>query len=435
MGEGEDEKEARTNKQDDSTSDHSEAASNIFQGDGGDTISDMKENDADEDDESEEDDAEDDLESADISEHDIEAEYDEGDDCNEDEEDVEDGEVWAEGQIPVIVTNRDGANRNRSERERRELRGINSNDRVAESAEFPTIAVTNFRSLWPRVQNVKDDILLRSIDVQICSETWEKEDDSRLKTVMEELFELHGLQYISCPRPNKKRGGGAGIIVNTRRFSITKLNILVPSKLEVVWGLLRSNSSTKNAVFNEYIICALYSPPNYKKNNALQAHVIGTMHHLLTMHPKAAYCIAGDKNSLQISPIIAALPHCQQAVTLNTYKQKILDVILWNMGSYYNIPYIAPAVQADRATHVPSDHNNAVDCPLAGAGAGAKSRQYSVKTSRPLPESGIRQYGQWLATVDWVAVLGSAINTEDQDATLRATLGKKTRRNISPKEM
>ena len=141
-----------------------------------------------------------------------------------------------------------------------------------------------------------------------------------------------------------------------------KLNIIVPSKLEVVWGLLRPKNPNKSAIVKEYITCAFYSPPNYKKNNALETHIIGTMHHLLTVHPKAAYCIGGDKNSLPLAPILAALPHCQQAVTLNTYKEKVLDVMLWNMSKYYTVPYIVAAVQPDNA----------------GAGAGAKTREYRV---------------------------------------------------------
>ena len=105
-------------------------------------------------------------------------------------------------------------------------------------------------------------MLLRDLEVQIGSETWEKESNEKMKSDIEEIFQLHGIQYISCPRPNKKRGGGAAILVNTRRFTITKINILVPSKLEVVWGLLRPKNITKETVFKEYILAAIYSPPN-----------------------------------------------------------------------------------------------------------------------------------------------------------------------------
>ena len=64
----------------------------------------------------------------------------------------------------------------------------------------------------------------------------------------------------------------------------------------------------------------------------------------------------------------------------NTYKAKILDVILTNMGAFCSPVYIAKAVQPDvPAKGVPSDHNTAVAEPLAGAGTTA-AREYSMRT-------------------------------------------------------
>ena len=196
-----------------------------------------------------------------------EYETDADDNEDDDQEDVQDDvheKVWAEGNIPVIITAREHPNIDGRDRLQSALHHIQTNERVAMSSELPTIAITNFRSLAPRVHSVKDDILLRGIEVQICSETWERQSNKKLKSDIEELFEMHGLQYILCPRPNKKRGGGAGIIVNTARFYITKLNIVVPAKLEVVWGLLRPKIVSKTTLYKEYLICGFYSPPNYK---------------------------------------------------------------------------------------------------------------------------------------------------------------------------
>ena len=38
----------------------------------------------------------------------------------------------------------------------------------------------------------------------------------------------------------------------------------------------------------------------------------------------------------------------------------------------------------------------AVALPLAGAGVGAVTREYVMKTSRPMPDSLVRQFGQWI---------------------------------------
>ena len=50
---------------------------------------------------------------------------------------------------------------------------------------------------------------------------------------------------------------------------------------------------------------------------------------------------------------------------------------------------------------VPSDHDIAVALPLAGAGVGAVTRMYTFRTSRPMPDSAIRQFGQWITGEDW----------------------------------
>ena len=61
---------------------------------------------------------------------------------------------------------------------------------------------------------------------------------------IEELFEMKGFKYISTPRPGTRRGGGAAIVVNTEFYSISKLNVLIPGNLEIVWGLLRPTKVT-----------------------------------------------------------------------------------------------------------------------------------------------------------------------------------------------
>ena len=56
--------------------------------------------------------------------------------------------------------------------------------------------------------------------------------------------------------------------------------------------------------------------------------------------------------------------------------------------------------------------------PLAGAGPEARTREYRVKTNRPLLDSGIRQMGIWLAELNWDAILRPELNTEEQEQIL-----------------
>ena len=345
----------------------------------------------------------------------IEEEVIEDDKGEEEEEDEENNDPQ---DIPVLIST---ARIPRTyEIRNKVIKVLRRDPRIEASGLMPTIGVTNFRSLGPKIKNVIVDILEREIDITLSSETWEKTSNRKLKCDIERMFEIDGLEFISCPRPSSKRGGGCAVIVNRRNFTVEKLQIEIPNKLEVVWCLVRPREVTKSMQYKEIIACAFYSPPNYRKNAKLVQHLISQMHLFLVKYPKAGFVTGGDRNKMQTNPIVTALPKCIQIVTQFTYKnRKIHDVILTNMSHLYSVPYIAPAVQPDVPGHgVPSDHDLAVAVPLAGAGEGAVTRAYTIKSSRPLPDSKIREFGQWIMTEDWSALRGN-ISTSEQATILK----------------
>ena len=289
---------------------------------------------------------------------------------------------------------------------------VSKDHRISDSYYLPTIAVTNYRSLQSKIKNVTTDILERDLSIVLSSETWEQNSNKKLKLEVEKMCELEGLEFISCPRPSSKRGGGCAVIVNRRNFTVERLAVDVPHKLEVVWCLVRPREITKSMKYKEYIACAFYSAPNYKKNGKLIQHIISQMHSFLTKFPRAGFVCGGDRNKMETNLIENALPKCRQIVTRFTYKNKqIHDVILTNMSAMYAVPYVCPAVQVDvPGKGVPSDHDMAVAVPLAGAGA--VTREYTTRVSRPLPESGVRQFGQWITGENWEALRGNCSASE-----------------------
>ena len=115
------------------------------------------------------------------------------------------------------------------------------------------------------------------------------------------MLQMEGLKYISTPRTTK-RGGGAAIIVNLEHFTLDKIEIVIPYKLEVIWGLMRPK--IVNPKLREIIVCAFYSPPKSKKKSKLQDHLISTTHFLLTKYPNAGIIMGGDKNDLSLAPLL-----------------------------------------------------------------------------------------------------------------------------------
>ena len=328
------------------------------------------------------------------------------------EEESESESLYDPLPLPVLVT--DQRPPRVLEARKRIITVINRDPRIQGSCHLPTIGVTNYRSLGPKIKNVATDILERELDIVLSSETWQQSSNNRLKLEIERMFELEGLDFISCPRPSSKRGGGCDIIINKRKFTAEKLTVDVPHKLEVVWCLVRPREVSKEMKYKEYIACAYYSPPNYKKNGKLVQHLISQMHSFLIKYPRAGYICGGDRNKMETNLIENALPKCKQIVTKFTYKnRKIHDVIMTNLSTLYAVPYVCPAVQVDvPGQGVPSDHDMAVAVPLAGAGAGAVSREYSTRTSRPLPESGVREFALWITGENWGALRRDMSTTE-----------------------
>ena len=182
--------------------------------------------------------------------------------------------------------------------------------------------------------------------------------------------------------------------------------------MEVVWGLVRPKITNTGSSIKEIVCAAFYSPPKSRKNTLLLDHLISTTHFLLTKFPKAGVILGGDKNNLNLAPLLNGIPRLRQIVSKNTYKFKILDVLLTNMHQAYAEPYIAPAVPADDPQKgSPSDHNTPVACPLT-TDHPTKTREFITKVSRPLPDSGIREFGQWITGEEWTSITIDANPTE-----------------------
>ena len=105
------------------------------------------------------------------------------------------------------------------------------------------------------------------------------------------------------------------MIADLSKFSLEKIEVVVPSKIEAVWAIARPKITDKEYQFKEIICAAFYSPPNKRKNSTLIDHICTTAQHLLTKYPKAGIILGGDKNSMPISPVLDAIPKSHQIVT------------------------------------------------------------------------------------------------------------------------
>ena len=201
------------------------------------------------------------------------------------------------------------------------------------------------RSLFPKLNGYKNDIIQREIGLSLLSEVWEKKGKRKHKVEIEKMLQIEGLKYISTPRPSSKRGGGCAIVANLSMYSMEKVEVITPKSVEVTYGLLRAKNT--NAKFRDIIAVTFYSPPNSKKKMQLLDNMITNIHMLLTKYPKAVVIIGGDRNEMSITPLLDSIPKLRQIVTKNTCNGKVLDVLLMDIPEYYPPPTIVPPVPAD----------------------------------------------------------------------------------------
>ena len=211
------------------------------------------------------------------------------------------------------------------------------------------------------------------------------------------MLEIDGLKYISTPRPTG--WGGAAIIVNQRKFSIEKLNISNPENLEIVWGLLKPKA--EDSKFKKIVVCSFYSPPRSRKKQKLLDHIITTLQMLSTQYPTSPIIMGADKNDLDIRPILSCGLRLRQIVDQNTRGEKILDIIITNVPQLYNTPVIVPPVPCDDpSSGAPSDHSVPVCYPHTDPQR-PPARNYKTITYRPLSDTSVAQFGQWITAQDF----------------------------------
>ena len=88
-------------------------------------------------------------------------------DSDSDEDDLEE-DYLSDSQVPPVWYE---PHTNDYERRPRVLKHIVANDRVAISADLPTIAATNMRSIFPKIRNFAEDMMMRGITVSLISES------------------------------------------------------------------------------------------------------------------------------------------------------------------------------------------------------------------------------------------------------------------------
>ena len=305
---------------------------------------------------------------------------------------------------------------------------VRRNNRLLTAAFLPSFSAPNCRSLGPRLRNFAEDMLTREVTVALCSETLEKTTNKKYQKEVERLLEMKGLGMVSNPR-KYRRGGGVCIIADLSKVTIQPIDIPNPHNLEIVFALVKPKVP---GTIKEIITFALYSPPRSKRKSKMTDCIVTTLHSLLTLYPHAGIMGGGDRNCYNISPILNAIPGLQNLQQLPTLGGKNLDILLSNMGRLYSAAVIvAPVSCDDPSKGVPSDHSVPIVFPVTNVTLG-KQKHYTWKTTRPLPESGIRDFGKLVIEENWDTIKENE-SSEVQEEALQGILNNLLEKSLPTK--
>ena len=129
--------------------------------------------------------------------------------------------------------------------------------------------------------------------------------------------------------------------------------------------------------------------------------------------PEAWFLFLGDFNCYKPDQLFSLSPQLRQLVHYNTYGDKVLDLIVTDMHTWYHPPvpsdHLLPNLP-DEAS--PSDHLGNLLIPRAVTGIVA-SRVYRKITVRPLSSSQIDALGRQISLEQWEE-LKAATDVDDQ---------------------
>ncbi|XP_003724581.1 uncharacterized protein LOC100889924 [Strongylocentrotus purpuratus] len=143
---------------------------------------------------------------------------------------------------------------------------------------------------------------------------------------------------------------------------------------------------------------AVYSPPGNANECDLIQYLIRSVDIIKTAHPYAGVVILGDLNRMDISQILSGC-HMKQVVRTPTRGNAILDQIISNLDLFYQEPSLLSPIGL-------ADHNIVIWLPKE---VNNRPRNKAKKRIvRPMKDSDIRAFGEWITHNDWRDVLAES---------------------------
>ena len=233
------------------------------------------------------------------------------------------------------------------------------------------------------------------------SESWERPDEP-----LNELIQIENYKVITNVLQRTNRGGKPALIINQNKFHIKEICptlITVPVGVEAVWALLKPKVKFHVKNINYIAVCSYYfSGQNPESKDLLYDHMAEAYNFLKSKYKNIHFLLIADSNRLDLKPITSLGHNLVQVVKVPTRlnPSATLDTIITSLSKYYEDPFTKPPIQSDLISGKPSDHLVVLFQPKQML-MEKQCCQFKNVEFRPLPDSGLAEFGEWLRTKNW----------------------------------
>ena len=249
---------------------------------------------------------------------------------------------------------------------------------------LPTLLLSNVTSLSNKIEELTVTARTVNAGVLAITEAWQIIPET---STISDYILFHRLR-------TNKRGGGVALYCH-KELCPHQLDVRVPDEVEVLWVRITPPSHPRQVA--SVIYCVVYHPPRCRTKEVLMQHLIYTSDFLRTKYPCAKLVLCGDFNEIKDEELQDPL-QLSQVVKFPTHGRNTLDKIFTDVGEQYLPPIPLPPLGR-------SAHLSVCWAPTPTT----RHRQQTVtKTYRPLVDSGIRLFGQWISQHPWMEVLSFA---------------------------
>ena len=306
----------------------------------------------------------------------------------------------AHNPIPVIITTTRLPKFNESRPASSNIVINHCSKKVQTANQLPVIVNLNPRSIYNKKEEFKT--MMEQLDVDICfmSESWDRE-----KIGLEKVIRMDGHQIVKNVVQRTGKGGKPALIIKKDKYYIKELCptvITVPPTVEATWALLTPKIQDGSEV-KHIAVASVYYAKRTKRKDFID-HICEAYNVLLAKYGQGLhFIIAGDYNRLNIKSILDLSPNLSQVVDIptRTNPDATLDKIITTLSKFYLSPTSLPPLDNDvKDKGKPSDHLIIVMRPISRNNC-PKPKMKVIKY-RPLPESGMIMFKQWLQNESWV---------------------------------